>query len=304
MRGRILQGHLITLFTVCIWGVTFVSTKVLLKNMSPLAILFCRFLIGYVALFALYPKVHRTKELKEELLFFALGLTGVFLYFTFENTALQFTMATNVGLLSGTVPILTAIVAHFLTNDERFSSKLFWGFIVAFTGTALVIFNAQVVMKLNPLGDFLAMLAPLTWSFYSVLLKRVDQSYNPIFVTRKTFFYGLITVMPLMLGFHTSFKFLNSLNLELVLNIAFLGLVASAICFVTWNKAVEIIGTIKSSNYIYLIPLITMVTSVLVLHEKPGGLAIAGGLLILAGVYISERGFAIEQVKKVISKQD
>jgi len=294
MRGRTLYGHLITLFTVSIWGTTFVSTKILLENLTPVEILFYRFLIGYFALFLLYPRTHKIKGLKEELLFFSLGLSGVSLYFLLENMALQFTLATNVGLLSGTVPILTAIVSHFFTTDEKFSRKLLGGFLVAIVGTAMVIFNAQVVLKLNPLGDFLALMAPIAWAIYSVLLKKVDHSYNPIFVTRKTFFYGLLTVIPIMILQGADFMPKKIISLQLVLNIGFLGLVASALCFVTWNKAVGIIGTIKASNYIYLVPMISMVTSILILNEKVTILAVAGGSLILTGVYISERGLKVE----------
>lgn len=300
MRGRTLYAHLITLFTVSIWGTTFVATKVLLGNLSPLEILFYRFIIGYFALFLLYPRVHKIKSPKEELLFLGLGLTGVSLYFLLENTALQLTLATNVGILSGTVPILTAIVSHFFTTDEKFSSKHFWGFLVAFAGTAMVIFNAQVVLKLNPLGDFLALMAPLAWSLYSVMLKRVNPSYNPIYVTRKTFFYGLLTVIPIMILYGADFIPRKAISLQMVFNIGFLGLIASALCFVAWNKAVEIIGTIKASNYIYLVPLISMITSIIVLHENVTGLAVIGGFLILTGVYLSERGLKVDWLNKLV----
>lgn len=300
MRRRTLFGHLITLLTVSIWGTTFVSTKILLENLTPVEILFYRFLIGYFALFLLYPRTHKIKGPKEELLFFGLGLSGVSLYFLLENTALQFTLATNVGLLSGTVPILTAIVSHFFTTDEKFSKKLFGGFLVAIAGTAMVVFNAQVVLKLNPLGDFLALMAPIAWAIYSVLLRKLDHSYNPIFVTRKTFFYGLLTVIPIMILQGADFIPKKIISLQLVSNIGFLGVVASALCFVTWNKAVGIIGTIKASNYIYLVPMISMVTSIIVLNEKVTSLAVAGGLLILTGVYISERGLKVEWLNKLV----
>jgi len=300
VKRRTLYGHLLALLTVSIWGTTFVSTKVLLGALTPVEILFYRFLIGYCALFLLYPRTHKMKGPKEELLFFGLGLSGVSLYFLLENTALQFTLATNVGFLSGTVPILTAIVAHFFTTDEKFSRKLFGGFLVAMAGTALVIFNAQVVLKLNPLGDFLALMAPVTWAIYSVLLKKLDPRYNPIYVTRKTFFYGLLTVIPIMIFQGADFIPMKIISLQLVLNIGFLGLLASALCFVAWNKAVGIIGTIKSSNYIYLIPMISMISSILVLNEKVTTLAVAGGSLILTGVYISERGLKIEWLYKLV----
>jgi len=146
-------------------------------------------------------------------------------------------------------------------------------------------------------------MAPLAWAFYSILLKKVDHSYNPIFVTRKTFFYGLLTVIPIMIFQDANFIPEKIASLQFSLNIGFLGLIASALCFVTWNRAVEIIGTIKASNYIYLVPLISMVTSILVLNEKVTNLAVAGGFLILTGVYISEYGFKAEWLYELVVKK-
>lgn len=106
----------------------------------------------------------------------------------------------------------------------------------------------------------------------------------------QTFFYGLLTVISIMILQGANFILKKIISPQLVLNIGFLGLVASALCFVAWNKAVGIIGTIKASNYIYLVPMISMVTAILVLNEKITSLAVTGGFLIFTGVYISERG--------------
>ena len=74
-----------------------------------------------------------------------------------------------------------------------------------------------------------------------------------------------------------------------MLNILYLGLGSSALCFVTWNFAVKELGAVKTSAYIYMVPVITVVTSVVILHEKLTVMSGAGTLLILAGLFISER---------------
>jgi drug/metabolite transporter (DMT)-like permease len=292
MKNKELFGHIISVFTILVWGTTFISTKIILKDFMPVEILFIRFSMAYIALIVIYPKFKKIKSFKDELIFLALGLSGVSLYFITENMALKFTLASNVGLIISTSPIITAILANYFTKDEKMNSKLFLGFIIAILGISLVMFNGRFILKLNPKGDLLTLAAALTWAIYSVLVRIVDKGYNSILATRKIFFYGLLTSIPLLILFKADLKPDNPLNATLILNIIFLGLIASALCYVTWNKAVSILGSVRTSNYIYLIPFVTMVTSVVVLHEKINALTIIGGILILTGVYVSENGLS------------
>jgi drug/metabolite transporter (DMT)-like permease len=282
-----------TLLTVFVWGITFISTKILLGSMDPVEILFLRFFIAYFALWIIYPKIHRIESLNEEFLFLILGLSGVTLYFLGENIALKYSLASNVGLLVSAAPILTAILAHFFTKDEKFSNNLLLGFFVAFIGIFLVIFNGSFILKLNPFGDFLALLAALMWAVYSIFLKRLGNKYSYIYITRKIFFYGLLTMIPAILFFKPNIDLKKLLAPQLMGNLLFLSFIASSLCYVLWNKAVSIIGAVKASNYIYMIPLITIITSSIVLKEKITVLAIFGTLFIVAGVYISEHGLKL-----------
>jgi drug/metabolite transporter (DMT)-like permease len=291
MNENTVSGHIFTLIAVLIWGVTFISTKILLKWLSPVEILFYRFVIGFILLALLHPRIFKPGTLREEILFAWLGITGVVIYFLMENIALQYTQAANVSLLVAAAPILTAFAAHWTTRDEKLAGKLIAGFLVAFTGIFLVIFDGSCVLKLNPTGDLLAILAAASWAVYSVLLKRVNPRLNSFYVTGRIFCYGILLTLPALLIFRDDFRPSHTPDSVVILNILFLGLLASALCYVMWNKAVKLIGAIKTSNYIYLIPLITMVASVLILDEKVNGIMLLGGLLILSGVYIGERGF-------------
>ena len=300
MKNSNLVGHLMTLFTMVIWGTTFISTKVLLNTMEPVEILFCRFFIAYVSLILIHPKFYKIGSIKEELLFMGLGLSGVTMYFLSENIALKYSLASNVGLLVSAAPILTAILAHFYTRDEKFNKNFILGSIAAFTGVFLVIFNGNFILKLNPLGDLLALMSAVFWAVYSILLKSLGNKYSYIYVTRKIFFYGLLTMVPVIPLFGIDFNITRLSSPVVFLNILFLSLAASSLCYVLWNKAVSIIGAVKASNYIYLIPLITIITSMIVLNERITGLAILGAILILSGVYISEHGVSKDSYKKVL----
>lgn len=295
MEKKKIIAHIMTLFAIFIWGITFVSTKIILEEYSPLKILFYRFLLAYIVLFLVHPKIEKFKNIKEELIFLGMGLCGVSLYFLAENIALQFTLASNVGLVLAMTPILTAILGHIFTDDEKLTFNLLLGFCIAILGVFCIVYNGAKILHINPIGDILALLAGLIWSFYSILLKKVDKTYNKIFVVRKTFFYGLITTVPIFFLFNESFL-LKMPSKIAFLNFIFLGVIASALCYVVWNKAVGIIGAIKASNYIYLIPLITMFFSVIILKEKITSLMLIGGIMILIGVYISEKG--IKHLKK------
>jgi len=290
MKKKIYMAHFFTLFAMLIWGVTFIMTKVVLKELGPLELLFYRFLIAYAVLWIIFPKIKKMESLKEEITFLFLGLTGVSLYFLMENVALQYSTASNVGLLISIAPILTAIVAHFFTKDEKFKKNLLFGFCIAIIGVALVIFNGSVLLKLNPIGDILAVLAAFMWAFYSVILKSINKEYPVIFVVRKTFFYGLLTAGLIIIVTGMKFTPLTGLSNIAIINLVLLGVIASALCYVLWNKAVSIIGAVKASNYIYLIPVITMITAKLVLNEKITMIMIVGSVLIIVGVYIGEKG--------------
>ncbi len=291
-----LTGHLFAVAAIVVWGTTFISTKVLLRYISPIEILFLRFSIGFLMLLAMYPHRLKVKEKKHELYFAAAGLCGITLYYLLENIALTYTFASNVGVIISAAPFFTAILAHLVLDGEKLKLRFFVGFAVAVAGIWLISFNGTQ-LKLNPVGDVLAVLAAAAWAIYSVLLRKISGfRYNAIQSTRRVFLYGLIFMIPALFIF--DFK----LNLEVfaepavILNILFLGLGASALCFVAWSSAVNMLGAVKTSVYIYMVPVITVVTSAIILDENITVMAAAGTALTLAGLFISEqRSFLLKR---------
>lgn len=286
-----LLGHTLALVTAFVWGITFVSTKLLLESYSPLAIMVMRFTLAYIGLWIIHPRFYAPTSFKSEINYFIAGLTGVTGYFFLENTALIYTTASNAGLILASAPLFVALVAHFFTPDEHFHINLLIGFLVALTGVALVILNGQAFLKVNPLGDFLAVLAAVIWAFYSLAIKRMDHSLSAIFLTRRTFFYGILLGIGWLLMAEGGLDFSHVSKGANGFHLIFLGLVASGMCYVFWSIAIRSIGAIKTSNYIYLMPLFTMVTSWLVLKEAITPLMLLGGACTLLGVYITERGW-------------
>ena len=144
-------------------------------------------------------------------------------------------------------------------------------------------------MKLNPKGDILALAAAFVWACYSVLTKKISgYGYSTIQNTRHMFGYGILFMIPAAVAFDFRLGLSRLADPVNLLNILFLGAGASALCFVTWNMAVQILGAVRTSVYIYIVPVVTIVTSVLILHEKITGTAALGAGLTLAGLILSE----------------
>ena len=228
--------------------------------------------------------------LRDEFLFLLSGMAGGSLYFMAENTALSYSLASNVSLLVCTAPIFTAILFFLTHRQEKLKSKLVFGSILAFSGVALVIYSGGFILKINPLGDFLALMAALSWAFYSLISKGLINRYNSMFVTRKVFFYGMLTILPFLLSqqIHPAFSLL--LKPVVLLNLLFLGLIASMLGYIFWNLATRRLGIVRVITYIYFCPVITLITANLLLHEHIPVPAMIGACLIVGGVYLAEKG--------------
>ncbi len=286
-RSRLI-GHLFAFVTIAIWSAAFVGNKVLLAYLSPIEIMIFRFVLAYIALWMIYPRWNPPHSWRDEGMFLLLGTLGIFVYFLFENFALRYTQATNVGLYMGAIPLFTAIAAHFIIDDEYFSRKLLAGFVLAMIGMGMILFEGRhFTLRLH--GDLLALGGALTFALYSALLKRAPDDYHYIEITRKSFFYGLL----LMIIYHVwdgSPLHVAPLHQPIVWsNILALGILSSGLAFLLYQQAIDRIGSIAVSNYIYLVPLLTALTGIIVLHEHLTPTMIAGGGLILLGLYVAQR---------------
>ncbi len=284
------SGHAAALVTIFIWGVTFISTKILLQGFLPVEILFFRFLIGYFALLAICPRRLPQTTWREQGYFAAAGLTGICLYYLLENIALTFTLASNVGVILCTAPFFTALAGFiFMRGEEWLSRRFFFGLVLAMAGIYFIS-TAESGMEFNLTGDILALSAAAVWAAYSLLTRKISSfGYNTILTTRRVFLYGLVFMLPALYIFGFQFKPERFSHLPYLFNILFLGLGASALCFVTWNYAVKVLGAVKTSAYIYAVPVLTVASAVAVLNEPLTIKMLAGGALILLGLFISQR---------------
>lgn len=289
MEFRLSKGHFLGLFCAVVWGATFISTKVLLEYLSPLQILFSRFLLGYIALWCLYPHRSPKHGRKAQLLFALAGFLGTFLYFLMENVALQHTTASNVGVLVSLAPLFTAAVSKLENPKLTLSLQFFVGAVLSFVGVLLIVFGDNMSLVINPLGDTLALGAAFVWALYSIVLNKLSVYKAPILVSTRTIFgYGLIFIVA---GVLYADDFPGSeilLKTEVWSNLIFLGFIACAARYSMWTMAVETIGPDRTALYLYLVPVICLVCSYLILGENLTAWSAAGTFLVLFGLILSQ----------------
>ena len=283
--------YFVALFVVLIWGTTFVSSKVLLNSgLLPADIFFVRFVMAYCCMLCISHKRLFANSVADELTLVGLGMMGGSVYFLVENMALLHSTASNVSILVSTTPLVTAMLLAIFYKSERLSMRQIFGSILAFVGVVLVVLNGQFILHLNPLGDALALGASFTWGFYSLFMRRIMGRYSADFITRKVFFYGLVTILPY-------FAFVNPLNIDLLTsgnmtiwsNLIFLGIIASTGGYLLWNWVMRKLGAVKSTNFIYLQSLVAMVAGHVILGERITFMAIAGAVILIAGMILAVR---------------
>ena len=321
-----MKYHLVAFITVAIWGSTFVFTKMLLQaGLSPAQIFTLRFLIAYILLlgysllrqrvsvsppkFLAEPsgKAERggvrgglnkrwfCHSWRDELLMVALGLTGGSVYFLAENAAMLFTTATNTSLIVCSCPLFAMLLfALFFRQSEKITRIQALGSLIAFLGMAVVVLNGHFVLHLSPLGDLLAFAACLCWAVYSLLMKVAVRNHSSLFITRKVFIYGLLTIIPyyILVPSEASIFFSSPFHLftiSTILNLLFLGVVASMLCYLTWNWVIGKLGPVVATNWVYFNPITTILFAWWLLDEKITIWFLLGSALILLGMYLADR---------------
>ena len=286
--------HIVAFLTVAVWGTTFVWTKLLIINgLSPAQIFTLRFIIAYVLLtgFSLWRGRHKwlSDNWRDELTMMALGLTGGSMYFLTENESLRFTTATNTSLIVCSCPLFAMLIIALFYKSERFSRLQALGSLLALVGMAAVVLNGHFVLHLSPLGDTLAFSACICWALYTLLMKPVMGRYPAMFITRKVFFYGILTILP----YYIFVPDMPSLDVlmrpEVALNLLFLGSVASMLCYLTWSWCMKGLGAVICTNWVYVNPITTIIAAWLILDEQITVYFLIGSILIIAGMYLSSK---------------
>lgn len=289
-----------------IWGSTFIFTKLLLlSGLSSAMIFTLRFIIAYIILliYSLIstrfkganhdckkktnPRGFRwfSKCIKDEFVFLLLGISGGSLYFLAENSAMNYTTATNDSLIVCSCPMFTMLLACMFIKTEHITRHRLFGTLIALAGMAIVVLNGQFVVHVSPKGDLLAFIACLCWAVYSLIMIPISKRYNSLFITRKVFFYGLLTIIPYFIFYPETIPWSSLCRQNVLFHLLYLSLIASAFCFLTWTWVMKKLSVVIATNYVYLNPLATIMFAWWLLGEPVTLWLLIGTGLLLFGLY-------------------
>lgn len=290
-RPNALLVNLAGAITITMWGLSFISSKVLLDaGMGPVEIYIYRFTLAYILILIISHRKFRSHSWRDEGLFALCGLTAGSIYFIAENTALKYTLVQNVSLLTSLSPLITAMLVGIIYANERPGRGTIIGSLIAFLGVGCVIFNSSSNLEVRPMGDLLSIGAAFSWAVYSLILRRLSANYDAWFITRKTFFYGVLTSLP-FLAF--SPRLCNVFDLirdpNVLMNLLFLGVGASMIAYLLWSVTVKYLGAIRANNFMYFQAVVTMIASYFILGEAITLIGVIGCGLIIGGLWVGDR---------------
>ncbi|MBQ6798145.1 MAG: DMT family transporter [Oscillospiraceae bacterium] len=288
MKNKAVSGHLLALLSVLVWGATYVASDYLLQFFTSMQLLTLRYSLGYLVLLAIKPRFLPVSSISQELSILLISLFGVLLYYFLETRAIHYGGATNVSILISTVPMWTLLLLC-MTTKNTMNIRHLLGFVAAIGGVVLVVYNgAAIDLSMSASALLFSFGACLCWAIYSMLIDR-HKKVDSILLTKRMLGYALLFMLPLTLIFDgvPSLKPLASLTGIGALSL--LGVFGSGLCYVWWKKAIEHAGVVNATNYIYLIPFITMAVAIILGWETVSVMGLIGSVLIVVGIILSSK---------------
>jgi len=267
----------VTLVTI-LWGMSFVATKFVVSVFAPFPAALYRFTIALIVLLP-FTKKRKIWDINA----FWAGFWGITMYFVFENTALIYTAPTNASVIVSSAPIMYTLFTH-IFHKKRTTKSHYIGSVVAFTGVALVVFNGRL-QKLNPIGDMLAFGAAISWVLYTYYVVKMEKNDGVDGIFSLTF-WGVVTLLP--------FSFFQDMSIRIegksLISLIYLGVLCSAVGYLIWNKSMTLIGDRSTTNFIYFIPVVTIISESIIINSQLTLYNILGTFMLIMGLYIFERG--------------
>ncbi|MGG1912405.1 DMT family transporter [Priestia megaterium] len=277
------------IMSISFWGISFVSTKAVLAKLDPYTLLVLRFGIG--ALFLLVLLVLKRYPLNIPLKYIphliVLGILGVFIHQVIQATALLTINASAAGWIISFSPVFTVILSVFFLHEKMTLLKAS-GIIVAIIGVLLVTTSSNqhsLQLPVN-IGYLLMILSTLNWAIYSVLLKKLDIQLPSLVVTFYMCLIGFTLTTPFLVR-NKGWEIMPFLTSVEWAHLLFLGVFVSGVAYWYWAKALEVLEASQVSVFLYLEPVATLITAVLLLREKIIPVSILGGVIIIVGVIVA-----------------
>ncbi len=281
------------LFSVIVWGGSFVATKVALANAAPMTVVWLRFGIGVLLLGAAVT-LRRQWRLPgwADLGYFALlGLIGITFHQWLQSTGLLTARATTTAWIVATIPVFMALLG-WLVLHEKLTRRQIVGILLAGVGVLVILSKGdlkQIIFgRFGTIGDFLILISAPNWAIFSTLSRRGLQQYPAALMIFFVMLFGWI---------FSSFLFLIKPGFSAILaiqpqswgGILFLGIFASGLAYVTWYDALQVLPVAQAGAFVYVEPFVTVLVATWVLKESFGIVELLGALTILSGIWLVNR---------------
>ena len=286
--------YLEALFAVVVWGASFIATKVALRDVSPVTIVWLRFAMGVVILGAAVARQGQfaLPNWKEWGYFALLGFLGITFHQWLQSNGLQTSEAGATAWIVATTPVFMALLG-WLTLKEGLSLARIGGITMAFIGVLLVVSKGDLasvsVGKFGAPGDVLILISSINWAVFSVLSRRGLKSHPASLMMFYVMTSGwLFTSILFFTG--TDPGELANLTLNGWIGIVFLGVFCSGLAYIAWYDALQSLSAAQTGSFLYIEPLVAVVVAFFVLNEAIVPASLLGGGIILFGVWLVNQG--------------
>lgn len=276
-------AHLLAIFLMLMWGVSYLSIKVVVDEVEPTLCAFYRFFIASIILYILLKKKYpEQKVLKEDKMKMALGgILGVSVYFFFENYSVAFTSASNVSILISSIPVFT-LISQRIVFKERLTAFKSLGAVLSVVGIIIVVASKDRVslFSTGTLGDLMALGAALTWVLYNIVTSKFKGNYKSITITTYQAIWGTIFLSPSIF-----FSKLTIPSPIAIANILYLAIFCSFIAYIVYIYCLRELGATVITTYINLQPIISLIAAAVILKESITLWQVIGSAIIISGVF-------------------
>ncbi|WP_171903807.1 DMT family transporter [Cellulosilyticum sp. I15G10I2] len=279
--------------TALFWAGAFIAGKIAVAEFSLFTLTFIRFLTALVIVFPLMIKYEPDRwkiSFKEFPIFILTGFLGIFTYHVLFFIALTKTTAINSSLIGATNPMATTIIAALFLN-ERIGLKRAGAILLAFMGVLLTASRGNIeaftTMRFNS-GDVLMLCAVIAFAVYSVVSKKIMIKYSPIIILTYSFLTAVIMLIPFVI-MERPISYLHGISIKAWGSVFYMGIFASAIGYLLQQYAIKAYGASKTMLFVNLVPVFSIIISVIILKETVNLITLISAVIIITGVYLSSR---------------
>jgi drug/metabolite transporter (DMT)-like permease len=293
------KAHFLAIVLMILWGMSYLSIKVVVHEIHPVLSAFYRFLIASIILF-IYLKIRYPEEkvLKEDKVKMALGgLFGICMYFLFENYAVYFTTASNVAIIISSIPIFT-LITHRIIFKEKINMIKAVGAFFSIIGIGIIIFSKGKVSLFSKgtIGDLMGMGAALCWVTYTVVISKLKGNYRSIVITTYQTIWGCIFLSPSIFIFKHSIP-----SVKAIANLLYLSFFCTCIGYAIYIYCQNKLGATVITTYINLQPIVSIISAKILLNENITPMQILGSTIIITGLFLASKSEKInKQITEVI----